>query len=163
MAVVTTKATVVSNREATPAVLTDARIGGARMIEAVGHVSAASGDSSGSKYLMAEVPSNAGASQVLLSCDGDATTGAADIGIFELDGSDKDVDLFASAQDLTSALTNSDVTHESGEYDISEVEKPLWELLGESEDPNKIYLVGLKLTTGLDSADDIALRVRYVR
>lgn len=163
MAEVETKSTAVGNLDSIPAVLSDARIAGARLIEAVGVVTTNSDDSDDSEYLMCRVPSNARISQILLSADDLGTTGAANVGVFNEDGTVKDEDLFASAVDLnTAAITHSDVTHESGNYDIADSEKPLWEVLGESEDPHVYYIVGLKLTAAVTAEGDIALKTRYV-
>lgn len=165
MAVVTTKATVISNRDSSPKVLSNSNLIKGALQEATGWVTAANGDSTASKYIFATIPSNARVSQVLLSCDGAATTGIANIGIYqttENGGAVVDADHFASAQALTSALVNSDVTHESGVYGIEDSEKPLWEALGLSEDPKRDYDVVATLTEAMDAADDIVLKVRYV-
>lgn len=164
MAVVITKATAISNRDSSPKVLSNSRIARGDIRECVGLVTAASGDSIGSTYIFGSVPSNARISQVLLSCDGAATTGAADIGVYQTTENGSavvDADAFASAQALTSALSNSDVTHESGVYGIEDSEKPLWEVLGLSEDPKISYDIVATLTAAMDAADDIALKVRY--
>ena len=153
MAEVETKSTAITNRDAEPAVLTDAYIAGSRLEEAVGHVQTNSDDSVNSEYLMVAVPSNARISQVLLSHDDSGTTGAADVGLFDLDGAVVDADLFASAVDLnTAAQNNLDVTHESGVYGVEDSEQRLWELAGESEDPRTEYIIGLKLTEAVTAA-----------
>lgn len=165
MAVVTTKAGAVSNRDSSPRVLSDANISRGVLQEAVGTIETNGDDSEGSKYIFATIPSNARVSAVLLSCDGNNTSGAGDIGLYRTTadgGAVQDADFFASAQALGSALINSDVTHESGVYGIEDIEKPLWEALGLSEDPNTHYDVVMTLTTADDSADTISLKVQYV-
>jgi len=165
MAVVTTKATAITNRDASPRELSNSRISKAQLFEAVGTVESVSGDSIGSIYLMGSIPSNARVSQVLLSCDGGNTTGIADIGLYDTTENGAavvDADLFASAQALTSALVNSDVTHESAVFGIEDVEKPLWEALGLTEDPKKDYDVALTLTAASDAADTVSLKFKYV-
>src|SRR5690554_6656324 len=113
MAVVTTKSQAITNRDATPKVINDARVTKGDLVEAVDVAELANGDSIGSKIILCSVPSNARISQVLLSCDAISTTGAADVGLYdttENGGDAVDADFFASAQDLTSGLTNNDVT-----------------------------------------------------
>lgn len=164
MAVVTTKSQAITNRDATPKVINDARVTKGDLVEAVGVAELASGDSIGSKIILCSVPSNARISQVLLSCDAISTTGAADVGLYdttENGGAAVDADFFASAQDLTSALTNSDVTHESGVFGIEDIEKPLWEALGLSADPHKDYDVVATLTAAAGGAGTIGVKVRY--
>lgn len=164
MAVVTLKSSAVTDRDASPRELADAAISRGDIKEFVGAVTANNDDSVGSVYIMGSIPSNARVSQVLLSCDGAATTGAADIGLYQTTangGAVVDADVFASAQALTSTLSNSDVTHESGVYGIEDSELYLWEVLGLSTDPNIHYDVALTLTAALDAADDVVLKVRW--
>lgn len=165
MAVVTTKAGAITNRDASPRALSDSIISKGALIEAVGTIETNGDDSANSKYIFAQVPSHARVSAVYLSCDGNNTSGAGDIGLYRTTddgGAVVDADLFASAQALGSALTNSDVTHESGVYGIEDIEKPLWEALGLSEDPNVLYDVVMTLTTADDAADTISLKIQYV-
>lgn len=165
MAVVTTKAGAITNRDASPRALSDSIISKGMLKEAVGTIETNGDDSIGSKYVFAQVPSHARVSAVLLSCDGNNTTGAGNIGLYRTTddgGAVVDADLFASAQVITSALTNSDVTHESGQYGIEDIEKPLWEALGLSEDPNLMYDVVMTLTAADDAADTVSLKIQYV-
>ena len=165
MAVVTTKATAITNRDAIPSVLTNAAVGNSRLQEAVGTIEAANGDSIGSKYVLASVPSNARISRVLLSCDAISTSGAGDVGLDDTTqngGAAVDADFFGSAVVLTSALANSDVTHESGVFGVERVEQPLWKALGLTSDPNKFYDVVLTLTAATGGAGTVSLKVQYV-
>lgn len=165
MAVEHLKSTAVTNATATPLVLSDAILEGGGLREAVGVTQASASASIGSTYRLVRVPSNARVSQVLLSCDAFDTTGAGDVGLYDVDGGDAvDADFFASAQSLIVALSNSDVTHESGVFGIEDSEKPLWKALGLSEDPHKDYDVAITLTAanGAGATPDVALKVRYV-
>lgn len=165
MAVVSTKASAIDNRDSSPIVISDPNISKGEMFEAVGTIETTGSDTAASKYFFASLPSNARISQVLLSCDGNNTAGAGDIGIYKstLDGGAVvDADFFASAQVITSALANSDVTHESAVFGIEDVEKPLWEALGLSADPFISYDIVMTLTTADDAADTVSLKVKYV-
>lgn len=165
MAVVTTKGGAITKRDASPRQLADANISRGVLKEAVGTIETNGDDSAGSKYIFASIPSNARVSAVLLSCDGNNTSGAGDIGLYrstEDGGAVQDADFFASAQALGSALKNSDVTHESGVYGIEDIEKPLWKALGLSVDPGVMYDVVMTITTADDSADTVSLKVQYV-
>lgn len=165
MAVVTTKSAAVTNRDATPVTFNDAIITGSYLKETVGMIETVSGDSIGSKYIMVSVPSNARIARVLLSCDDIGTTATADCGIYRttLDGSAVvDADHFASAVVLNAgALSESNITHESGVYDIDDAEKPLWQALGLSADSKVMYDVVLTLTAAADAAGTIVLKVQY--
>lgn len=168
MAVVTTKSTQITNRDATPRTINNpAGVQGA-MFQAVGTAEAANGDSIGSKYIMCQIPSNAVGETVQLYCDA-ITTCAGDIGIYRTTGDGGavvDVDFYASAQSLASAITTgTEVQHEADATDagvgfgLADLEKPLWQRLQLSADPGVMYDVVVTLTAAAGSAGTIGLRV----
>lgn len=165
MAVVTTKAGPITNRDASPKVLSNAAVASGVLKEAVGTLESVSGDSIGSTYIFASIPSNAVVSQVLLYSDDIGTTTISDFGIYKSTadgGTVVDADFFASAVSLKDgALNGSDITHESGVFSLEDAEKPLWEALGLSSDPNLMYDVVGTLTAASDAAGTITLKVRY--
>jgi len=154
-----------TNRDATPRVLDDSRETKARLMESCALLEAGAGDASDSTYRFFSVPSNARISQILLSCDDVGTAGAVDIGVYQTTENGSavvDADLFASAQVLTTALTNSDVTYESGQYNVDESEKPLWSVLGLSADSKRDYDIVATVTAAPESAGTIVLKGRFV-
>ena len=164
MAVVNTKAAVVTNGDATPVDLSSGFLSNGRLREVIGTLEAVSGDSIGSTYRLGRVFSSVRISQVLLKCDA-ITTCAADIGVYKTaadGGAAVDADLFASAQSLATALTGTDVTHESGVFGVEDVEQQLWQALGLSADPKIWYDIVATLTAAAGSAGTISLAVRYV-
>ncbi len=166
MAIVNTKATAITNRDADPAVLTNAVISRAALLEAVGTIETVSGDSVGSTYRMGQIPSNARVSQLLLYADDIGTTTAADFGLYQTTkngGAVVDADFFASAVALNAAALNAvDITHEAaGAYEIADVELRLWEALGLSEDPRLDYDIVATLTGIANGVGTISLKMRY--
>lgn len=165
MAVVTSKSLAITNRDSSPGKLSNSNIAKANLKEAVGVVEAANGDSIGSKYIFAQIPSNARVSQLLVYSDDIGITTAADFGLYKSTadgGAVVDADLFASAVSLSGgALNGSDITHESAVFDPDDGEKMLWEALGLSSDPNLMYDVVATLTAAADAAGTICLKVRY--
>lgn len=165
MAVVNTKSTIVSNADAAPYVATPALISGGRMREQVGHVAVAAGDDDNSVYRVARVHSNVRISELLVT--NDAITGGSsyDLGLYDTDengGAVVDADLFASAASMASANTMRDLTHESGQWPLEESEQALWEALGLTEDPDKLYDIAFTANTVGSAAGDIVAHVRYV-
>ena len=169
MAVVNTKTSSVTLADAgTPM---KKSLSGAILKESVGTLEAVSGDSIGSTYRMCRIASNARISRVLVSCDA-ITTCAADIGIYNVasvsSGAVVDADFFGSAVSLATALSNSDITHEADAADAGagfgnqDVEKPLWQALGLSADPGRVYDVVVTLTAAAGSAGTVNLKVQYV-
>lgn len=171
MAVVNTKATAVTNADASPTQsFSSTKILGGRIKEEIGIVEAVNGDSIGSTYRLGRIHSSWRISQVLLSCDA-ITTCAADIGVYDITsagGAAIDVDFFASAQSLAAALANSDVTHEADAADagagfgLADKEKTLWQALGLTSDPGKWYDIVATLTAAAGSAGTVALLTRYL-
>ncbi len=166
MAVVEVKSTAITNADSATQKLNSTRLQEGRIKESVGTAPLANGDSIGSIYRLARVPSGARVSDVILLCDA-ITSGAGDVGLYDIasvnSGAVVDADFFASAQSIASAITTgTNIVHESGVYGIEDIEKPLWEALGLSADPRKLYDVAMTLTAAAGAAGDIALKVRYV-
>lgn len=129
-------------------------------------VTPAADDSATSIHRFMRVPSNARASQLLISAADASTAGKYDVGLYrtvEDGGALVDVDFFASAFDLSGGpFSNFDITHESGEYTIAETEDPLWLALGLSEDPHIEYdVVGLVETTFNGGPTSVGMKLRY--
>lgn len=145
--------------------LVDSNIQNAPLKESCGTVATTAADSIASKYRFFQLPSNARVSQILLSCTDLGSVGAVDIGLYRTladGGAVVDADLFTSAQVLTSALINVDVTHESGEYTLVEAEKPLWAVLGLTADPGIHYDVVATATAATELAGTVHLKGRFV-
>jgi hypothetical protein len=166
MGVVSVKSSYHTNRDSSPKVASSEKLKGGIVKAAVGTCETANGDDIGSKYFLCSVPSNARIHQVLLYSDDIGTTTLADFGIYksvEEGGAVVDADHFASAVSLKDgALNGSDITHESGIFNIDDCEKPLWQALGLTADPNIEYDIVATLTAAADAAGTISLKVLYV-
>jgi hypothetical protein len=168
MATVSVSSTQITNRDAVPRVLSNSRITKGTMLCSTGVCAAGAGDSIGSKYKLAQIPSNARVHSVLLACDSVGTVGAADFGIYqttENGGAVVDADFFKAAQALTSALTATNITYgNTSGLGVEEAEKPLWEALGLTADSKRDYDVVATVTTAIDAAagGDISLQVAFV-
>jgi hypothetical protein len=108
---------------------------------------------------------------VLISCDA-ITSAAADVGVYDIpavnSGAVIDVDFFASAQSIATAISHTDITHEADPADAGagygqgDVEKPLWQALGLTADPGKYYDIVATLTAAATATGTLALKVQYV-
>lgn len=162
MAVVSSSSTVITNRDASPKVLSNARLVKGAMMEAAGLVAAVSGDSIASKYKFFSLPSNARVSDLLLTCDA-ITTCAGDIGLYQTTangGAVVDVDFFSAAKSLAAALKRATVCGDNVMV-AAQSEKPLWEALGLSTDPKIDYDVVVTLTAAAGSAGNIFLQAQF--
>lgn len=134
--------------------------------EVVGVIATAADDTANSIHRYVRVPSNARISELLFSSADASSAGKYDFGIYrttEDGGALVDVDLFASAFDLTGGLfANFDITFESLEYTFAESETPLYDVLGITDDPNIEYdIVGLVTTTFNGGPTSCRLACRY--
>lgn len=167
MAVELISATPISNADA--GIFTNANVIRGILKEAVGKCEVDSAASIDSIYRLNRVPSNARISQVLLSCDA-ITSGAGDIGVYKTahdGGAVVDVDHFASAQSIATALVHSDITHEADPADgaagfgKADTEKMLWESLGLTTDPKIEYDIAITLTAAATAAGTLGLKTRF--
>lgn len=157
--------TLISNRAATPRVANDPWTDAKVKSTGSGIVEVSTSEDAADILRFFRVKSNAVVREVLLSCDAISTSGAVDIGIYRTaddGGAVVDADFFASAQVVTSALTLSNVAHESGVYGIEDRNKPLWEALGLTEDSQVWYDVAATITTDMGGAGTLVLEGTYV-
>jgi hypothetical protein len=165
MAVVAVKSTLITNADATPAVLNSPRVdGGFERIE-VATAAITSGDSIASTYRMFRVPSNAVMTDLRIYSPDIGTTTISDIGLYRTakdGGAVQDADFFASALSLKDgALNGTDVLHEAAVFTIDNSGKELWEALGLTSDPSVFYDVALTLTAAADATGTVKLIGRY--
>lgn len=164
MAVVTVKSASITNRDATPAVLSNAAIASARLQRALGVAAIANGDSVGSKYLMFSLPSNALVSSIMVSAPDIGTTTAADIGLYKTTadgGAVVDADFFKAAQALNAGPYLKVEVSQGNVLSVANLEKRLWEALGLSSDPSIMYDVVLTLTGAADAAGSVCLEGQF--
>lgn len=164
MAVVAVKSTQITNRDAVPRVPIDGRVQGGSVKGARGTAAVANGDSIGSTYRLCSVPSNALVKSAALSCTA-ITTCAGDIGLYRTTqdgGAVVDADFFKAAQSLAAALARSEVG-QGNVMSVANLEKPIWQLLGLSADPQLMYDVVITLTAAAASAGNVAMDVDWVQ
>lgn len=178
MAVFALKSTFITNRDATPKVLTDAYVAGGEVIEAEGYVQTGSAaDSVGSTYKMVSIPSNARMSALGLRNQALGAGGAVDIGLYyptfiptggglsaALAGTVIDATLFASAVAVSSAnVAPLEVMYESGTITIPKGEMPLWQMAGLTADPMINLDIVISVQTVLAAQGFIGVNAKYVK
>jgi len=163
MAVVAVKSTLITNADATPAVLNSPRVDGAFERVKVATAAITSGDSVDSTYRMFRLPSNAVVTDLRIYSPDIGTTTISDIGLYAADGGAVvDADFFASALSLKDgALNGTDVLHEAAVFTIANSGKELWDALGLTSDPSVFYDVALTLTAAADATGTVKLLGRY--
>lgn len=172
MALENLKSTPLSNADATPKVINNARVMRMPSWEAVGTCEVAASSDVGppaSTYRLCRVPSNARISQVLAWADASGNAGQLNIGIYETPengGAAVDADFFIAGANFDpgggAAINAMDVTHgNSSGFNIDDAEKPLWEVLGLSADPQKDYDITASVAEAPQSGFTVTLKVRY--
>jgi len=174
MAVVNTKSTAITNRDAVPAVINDGRLERGVKKSAVGSVAVGAADSATSYYPLVSLPTTAMVRAVFLTAVAGMTTLAGNIGVFKNTANSAGVTtgvaanagsntFFASAQSLASALNRSDVTNAANSYSTDKREMPLWQAIGLAADPGGTFDIGIQVTTAnTGAAGRVGLEVEYV-
>lgn len=165
MAVANTKSTHITNADATPVVLTNAAVSGGLVRASAGTVETLAADDAASVYRLVRVPSNARILSILLATD--AITGAttSDVGVYQTaqnGGAVVDADFFATDVDISTAATVfTEVLLEATATDIAKCEKPLWDLLGLTSDPQREYDIAVTVND-VTAAGTISMKVTWV-
>lgn len=160
MAVVNTKSTALSNADASPVTPNYPKTVNGSVRSSAGVVAKAAGDSNASTYRMVRVPSDA--RLIGRTLNNAALTGATDIdaGLYAVDdGAVVDADILEDGISLASA---GKAFAPFGNVAAADAMKPLWELLGLSEDPQTEYDIVLTANTAGGGAGSIAMDVLWV-
>jgi len=164
----TLKSVQITNREATPRVLNSPQNGSEGVLHGTfGHIDAVPAALSATSIIrLCSIPSNARVIAVAFY-SGAQGAGAVDIGIYQTNGNGGavvDADLFGSAVGVTTAVAGTSVLEESGQFSIPEMAMPLWQVLGLTADPHRMYDVAATVTTAVTTGlAPLAVRVQYAR
>lgn len=170
------KSTIISNRDATPKVLTDPFVAGGELRSCEGYVQTnGAADGAGSVYRMLQIPSNARVESVKIAADALGSGCTLDVGVFwptyipvgaGLSASNQSLvintTLFASVLAASAANALTDITNQSTQNTIVKQEQPLWQAAGLASDPGIdldicVYVAGAVATQGY-----IGLKAAYV-
>lgn len=163
MPVANTKSVEVTNAEKTPIKFTDALVAGGRLRERVAWTTVAVADDDLSVYRLHRVHSSWRLSSLELL--NDAITGGIDydLGLYDIaedGGAAVNVNLFADAVTMAAArVAPLDVLFEA--LNITDIEAPIWQMLGLASDPGKFYEVAWTAVTVGTAAGNIASRLHY--
>lgn len=163
MAVVNTKSAPITSMDASPPVKVASQLDHGKVRASVGVVEVANGDSIGSTLRFVRVHSSWRPSSIRLFCDA-VTSAAADLGLYDINsagGGAIDVDCFATAQSLATAITTgTEVMYEA--LNIDQSEKMYWEIAGLTSDPSKHMDIVFTLTAAATAAGTVVLKVLSV-
>lgn len=170
------KSTLLTNRDATPKVLTDSFLSGGVMEEVQGSVKSNNGDTANSYYRLISVPSNARLSTLQWQSDGLGSGCLVDVAVWyptavpqgganflaaSLGGTIVSSSIFATALASGTAVPLTEITNQSGNYLIPLQETPLWNVLGLASDPEISFDIGFVTRTATAAAGYVGLKARY--
>lgn len=144
------KSTVITNRDATPKVLTDSYVAGGDLKQCEGYVqTSTAADGIDSVYRMCTMPSNSRVSSVDITTDSLGTNCKLDVGVYwpsfipvgaglsaSVAATVIHTTLFASALAASAANVQTQIINNSGVNGIASQELPLWQAAGLASDPN---------------------------
>lgn len=175
MALVNLKSTLITNRDATPKVLTDSYVSGGGLCESEGYVTTNAADNVGSTYRLCSIPSNARVSSIILSNGAMGGATAANIGVYYPTfiplGSGLtpanasaaiSASFFASALSLVAAANQTEVVNQSGTNTIALQELPIWQAIGLTSDPGIMLDIVAALSAVTTSGALLGMKVKFV-
>lgn len=170
------KSTLITNRDATPKVLTDSFLSGGIMEEVQGSVKTGASDTANSYYRLVSVPSNSRLSQIYWQSEILGSGCVLDVGVWyptavpigganflapSVNGTIISSSIFATGLTAPAANALTEITNQSGNYLIPLQETPLWNVLGFSADPELSFDIGFVTRVATAAAGYAGLRVRY--
>jgi hypothetical protein len=172
------KSTLISNRDATPKVLTDSYLSGGIMEEVMGSVKTGSSDPAGNFYRLVQVPSNARVSQIYWQTDTILSNSCRlDLGVWypttvpvgganfipsACAGTFIGTSFFANGLNPSAAIIAlTEITNNSSNYLVPLQETPLWNVLGFLTDPEISFDMGFSVNVANSVAGYVGLKVRY--
>jgi hypothetical protein len=162
MAVVNVLGANITNLDATPRVVNDVTLMGARVRAQVDTVEVTNGDSIGSTYRLGRVPSNATIKSIRLFCDA-VTSAAADIGIYETaakGGAAVVAAAYASAQSIaTASVVGIEAAFEA--RNVDKIRNKVWQDANLTVDPIKHYDIVATLTAAATATGTLSAIIEY--
>lgn len=170
------KSTLLTNRDATPKVLTDAFLAGGLLEEVQGSVKTGASDTANSYYRLVQVPSNAKLSTLQWQSEALGSGCIVDVGVwfpsfiptgggaFLSSGSSGAIigtSFFATGLTAPAANALTEITNQSTNYLIPLQETPLWNVLGMLVDPEIDFDIGFVTRVATAAAGYIGLKARY--
>lgn len=167
--------TVISNRDASPKVLTDSYVSGGDVKESEGYIQThGAADGIGTVYRFCTVPSNSRVSAVDITNDSLGTNCAMSLGVYwptftplgaglavGIANTVIHTTLFTSALAMSASATQTNVINSSGVNGIASQELPLWQAAGLASDPGIDLDICGYLTGSNQIQGFIGLKVKY--
>ena len=169
--------TAITNRDATPKVLTDSYVIKGDLKGATGYVQTfGAADAAGTTYRMCSIPSNARIDSVRIYNDSLGTSCTVDVGVWwptfiplgaglAVSNASKVINttLFASVYNCSNVQQTTDITNQSGANTAILQETPLWNAAGLASDPNIDLDIVIYVHVAVQVQGYIGLKVIYAQ
>ncbi len=169
--------TAISNRDATPKVLTDAFVAGGQVSASEGYVQThGAADAAGTTYRMVSIPSSARIEGVKFSNDALATSCTVDVGVWwptyipigsglsaSIASTVIHTTLFASVLNCSASAADTNILNQSLANGIATQELPLWSAAGLASDPNMDLDIVVYVAVAVAQQGYIGLKVSYAK
>lgn len=159
------KSTQITNADATPPVLNNSAVARGVPFVACATIEVAAADDDTSIYRLIRVPSNAVMQSLVLFNDAITAGTSYDFGLLQTaanggGATGADIDVFATAVDLSSArTTGTEILFEA--LNIDQMGRRVWEILGLSSDPGREYDLVASANTVGTAAGTITIRAMW--
>lgn len=179
MAVVNLKSTLITNRDATPKVLTDASISGGDLRQAYGWVFTGSADSAASTYRLCQVPSNARLTSLSMINGALGSGCLLDVAVWyptnvPIGGASfipaASSATLVSSSSFTTAIVGNTTNTTPSELVVTTntrqgpnyQEMPLWQMLNLTADPEIFLDIGFSVNIAVATAGYLGLKATYI-
>ncbi len=147
------KSTSITNLDTIPVLYNTSGAGGAAMMRTINDFAVAlAADAAGSTYQLVRIPTTAVVKAVVFESEAQGA-GAVDIGLYYSDATNDGtpsakqglvvpspgINFFATDVNIASAVTPTNVTNQSGNYNLSLRNEPLWQAVGLAADPGGYF------------------------
>lgn len=159
----TKKSQTITDLDAKPLVKQPPRLISGRVRVAMGTVALVTGDLDANDIIvLTRLPTNAALLSLVLFNDDLGTSLTLDVGLYETDGTVKDVDAYASAYE-SGTVSTAGVELLNEARDINNMGERIWQDAGDSTDPGGHYdIAATVVTSSTPAAGDLSWRILYV-
>ncbi len=173
------KSTIITNRDATPKLLTDGSIAGGQLSQSYGFIFSGASDAAATAYRLVPVPSNARLTSLGLSNTTLGNSSVIDIGVWyptvvpvgggaflaaSLNGTMISSSAIRSGMlgDTANTTPLECLINTTAHLGINYQEMPLWQMIGLSSDPECVLDIGVSVRVAVATAGYVGLRATYV-
>lgn len=165
------KGLAITNRDATPPLISDSAYAAGGVKEAYDYVTTLAADSIGSIYRLCQVPSNSRLTGIVMQAAAMGTSCTFDVGAYyptivphdqTKNASEISKNFFADGIDVSAAVAPTEEAFQTGTYTMDKQQMPLWKALGLAADPNCPIDICIYVKAATVNAALVSLKCKFV-